>query len=80
MGVGEIADLALLGLGVLALGTEVVGVVQDVGGFVTGSMDAKSTADLDRAAEHLARAVATIGVDTVLAVLMRRGVRQRTIC
>ncbi|WP_218081684.1 hypothetical protein [Anthocerotibacter panamensis] len=46
--------------------------VQDVGGFVTGSLDAKSTADLDRAAEHLARAIATVGVDTVIAVLMHK--------
>ncbi|WP_218079557.1 ADP-ribosyltransferase [Anthocerotibacter panamensis] len=71
VGVGEVIDLVLLGLGVLALGTEVVGVVQDVGGFVTGSLDAKSTVDLDRAAEHLARAIATVGVDTVIALLTR---------
>ncbi|WP_218081808.1 hypothetical protein [Anthocerotibacter panamensis] len=62
----------LLGLGITALGTEVVGVVQDVGGFVTGSLDAKSTADLDRVAGHLARAIATVGVDTVLAVLTHK--------
>ncbi|WP_218081682.1 hypothetical protein [Anthocerotibacter panamensis] len=72
VGIGEIADVALLGLGALAVGGEVIGVVQDVGGFVSTALQAQEEQDLDRAAEHLARAIATVGVDAVLAVLMHK--------
>ncbi|WP_218082233.1 DUF6883 domain-containing protein [Anthocerotibacter panamensis] len=72
VGVGEIIDLVLLGLGALALGAEAFTVGQDIGGFVSTALQAQEEQDLDRAAEHLARAVATVGVDTVLALLTHK--------
>ncbi|WP_218080577.1 hypothetical protein [Anthocerotibacter panamensis] len=64
LGIGEVIDLVLLGVGIL--GTEVVTIAQDLVGFVNRALQAQTEADLEKAAEHLARAVAVVGVDVVL--------------
>ncbi|WP_218079642.1 hypothetical protein [Anthocerotibacter panamensis] len=76
VGIGEVIDLVLLGVGITALGTEVVTIAQDLVGFVNGVLQAQTEADLEKAAEHLARAVAVVGVDVVAAVLTHQALKQ----
>jgi hypothetical protein len=70
-GVGFIADIILLCLGVAVLGwtaVQLAGVLYD---FAVALTDAKSEEDLDAAAQLFARAVLLAGVGTVSAVLLR---------
>jgi hypothetical protein len=71
-GVGEIADVVLLILGWVAVG----GVALEAGGhiidFIRITMHAGSERDCDEAAKHLARAVTLLGVQLVLALLLRK--------
>src|SRR5262249_8987266 len=61
-GVGEVADVILVGVGAFTLGWQVGGVVRDLADFLVIATRAETEAELDLAAEHLARAVVTIGV------------------
>lgn len=74
-GVGEVADAILLVAGAAILGTSAVDVARDLIGFVQNALGALSEADLDRAAEHFARAVIKGGLTVVMALLLRRGAR-----
>src|SRR5690349_2038357 len=74
-GVGFIADIIVLCLGVVFLGWtafELAGVLYD---FATVLIDAKSEADLEKAAELFAKAILLAGVGAVSAVLLRGGVK-----
>jgi hypothetical protein len=74
-GVGFIADIIVLCLGVVFLGWtafELAGVLYD---FATVLIDAKTEADLERAAELFAKAILLAGVGAVSAVLLRGGVK-----
>jgi hypothetical protein len=72
VGIGELGDAAILEVGAIALGSEVINVAKDLSSFVQVATQAKNEADLDRAAEHLARAVSRVSVDAVAAVLTRK--------
>jgi hypothetical protein len=70
-GLGEIIDVVVLAVGVVSVGWAVFNGVDDLYEFATGVYRAQTTQDLDRAAEFLAKAVAVLGVQAVLAVLFR---------
>lgn len=71
VGVGEVADVVLLAAGWLAIGGAAFDGGRKLVSFATGMASAKSGADLDRAAHDLADAVATLGIDVVLGLLLR---------
>jgi hypothetical protein len=75
IGVGEAADLILLGVGAVTIGSQVVGAARDITNFVSIAGRARTESDLDRAATHLARAVVTIGITAFVALVMRLGSR-----
>lgn len=71
-GVGEIADIVLLVVGWAAVG----GVAWDAGDhlidFIKKTHNARSDAELDEAARHLAKAITLLGVQLVLALLLKK--------
>lgn len=71
VGIGEIVDIVLLVAGFAVLGLSVFSGAQELYLFATTSIDARSGADLDRAARHFALAVNILGVSVVSAVLLR---------
>lgn len=71
IGVGFVVDTALLGVGAVALGSEVIDVITHFYDFASGAMNAHTEADLGRAGDHLAEAVTTIGIDAAAAFLTR---------
>jgi len=75
VGVGEVVDVVIAGAGVAMLGWQAIQVAEDIGGFITTAADARSNEELDQAAVHLARAVATIGVTVFVALLTKAGSR-----
>jgi hypothetical protein len=72
VGVGELGDIAILEVGAIALGSEVINVAKDLSSFIQVATQAKNEADLDRAAEHLASAVSKVSVDAVAAALTHK--------
>jgi len=80
--VGWVVDIGMAGLGVFALGTEAIEVIREVKAFGTGIVTAKSESDLNMAGKHLGKAVAIVGIDVVVALLLKKAivkVRQPTI-
>jgi hypothetical protein len=73
-GVGEIVDLILLVLGFAVLGMSIITGASELAEFVRCTMNAQSSSDLDRAARHLARAVAILGISTISTLLMAKNV------
>ena len=71
-GVGEIADVVLLIIGVAALGAAAVEATDHLLEFGQGALYAKRSSDLDRAAVHFAKAVSLIGVEVVAAILFKK--------
>lgn len=71
-GVGEIADVGLLVVGVITLGSEAFTVAGELKDFIEGAAGAKTPEDLDRAADHLAQAIARVGVDALAAFLTHK--------
>ena len=71
-GIGEIMDLILAVVGVAMLGPEAIRAVQELVGFATGALGAQSDADIDRAGQHLATAIAIVGVDGAMALLAHK--------
>jgi hypothetical protein len=70
--VGQIVDAAILSLGVIAL-TAQAGVIADaLWAYANRASGARSDADLDAAATHLARAMATAGVTVVTIILTKK--------
>jgi hypothetical protein len=72
VGVGEVADAALLLIGLKVLGLQALEVGKDLADYATVAARARSDADLQQAAGHLARAVAVLGVTAVFALLMKK--------
>jgi len=72
LGIGEVVDLILAVGGVVMLGPEAIRAVQELASFATGALGAKSNADLDNAGDHLAEAVAIVGVDGAMVLLTHR--------
>ena len=74
-GVGEIVDIILLVVGFAVLGVAVFSGARELYLFATTAIDARTGADLDRAARHFAVAVNTLGISVVSAVLLRSSAR-----
>ena len=74
-GVGEIADIVLLGVGFLALGFSIFEGASEFFHFVGGAANAQSGTALDVAARHFAQAVTILGVSTVQALLLHGSMR-----
>ncbi len=75
VGIGEIVDIILLVAGFAVLGLSVFSGAQELYLFATTAIDARSGADLDRAARHFAQAVNILGISLVSAVLLRGSAR-----
>jgi hypothetical protein len=71
-GIGFIVDAILLGVGFTAVGLAVFSGIDELTEFGKGALAARTDADMDRAADHFAKAVAILGVQTLLALLLRR--------
>ena len=71
VGVGLIADVVLGIVGVATIGLAMFSGIDHLWDFATITYRARSSADLDRAAHHLAQAISILGVTAVLAVLFR---------
>lgn len=71
VGIGEIIDIVILAVGVVGIGLSVFQGVDELYEFAMGTYKAGTTRDLDVAAGHFAKAVNILGVQAVLAVLLR---------
>jgi hypothetical protein len=69
VGVGEAIDVLLFVTGMIFIGFEAIDAVKHVTLFVRLAVGATTEHELDEAAEHLARAIAIIGVDVAIALL-----------
>lgn len=72
--VGWVVDIAMAGLGLYALGTEAVVVVRELKAFGMGIIEAEKESDLYKAGEHLGKAVAVVGIDLVVALLLKKAI------
>jgi hypothetical protein len=70
-GVGAVIDVILVTSGVLCMGMVVFSGVDELYSFASRTYNARTTADLEAAADHLAKAIAIIGVTAALTVLFR---------
>jgi hypothetical protein len=70
-GVGFGVDVVLLGIGVVGLGAEGIRAGREFLAFWTIATTARSPEGLDRAAQHFARAVTIVGINTVIALFAR---------
>jgi len=72
VGVGEAADLVLLLAGVAALGVGAIQGGESLFYFARCAYFAKAPGDLDEAAGHLAQAIAVLGIEAVILILLRK--------
>jgi hypothetical protein len=70
-GVGEVVDVIILAVGVVSIGFAVFSGLDHLYDFAVGAYQAKTSQDIDRAADNLAKAIAILGIQAVLAVLFR---------
>lgn len=71
---GWVVDITMVGVGLIAIGAEAAEVAQELCLFANGIINASDEIQCRMAASHLARAVAIIGVDVVLAILLKKAV------
>ncbi len=71
LGVGEIVDVVLLGVGVLTLGFAVFEGAGAFSDFVTGAIKAGSDADFEQAGKNFAQAATLLGLSVIQALLLR---------
>ena len=71
-GVGEIVDVILLITGFALLGWSVFSGGEELYLFATTAVNARTDADLQKAARHFASAVSILGIAAISAVLLRR--------
>jgi len=69
--VGEIVDTIIAAVGVFSIGFAVFSGIDELFEFASGTYSAVSDADLNAAADHLAKAIAILGIQAVLAILFR---------
>lgn len=74
-GVGEVADLALLAIGLGFCGWGIFDGFHDLARFCTSAINARSEQDLDTAAGYFASAVTEIGINALLALLFKKPIR-----
>lgn len=72
--IGWVVDIGMAGLGIYALGSEAIAVISEVKAFGSGVVNAEKESDLFLAGKHLGKAVAIVGVDLVVAILLKRAV------
>lgn len=70
-GVGEIVDLITSVVGIFSIGMAVFSGIDEFYEAASGTYHARTPADLDRAANHLAKAIAILGIQAVLAILFK---------
>lgn len=69
---GWVVDIGMVGLGVVALGYEAIQVMRELRGFASGVISARSEIELMEAGRHLSKAIAMVGVDVVVAILLKK--------
>ena len=72
-GIGEVVDLILLVVGAFFVGMAVFTAAEDIVECVKTTVKAKTPADLDRAADYLAQAIAILGVVAFFALIAKIG-------
>ncbi|MFN8672285.1 MAG: polymorphic toxin type 50 domain-containing protein [Candidatus Sericytochromatia bacterium] len=77
-GVGEAADAVLLGVGLAFLGNDAIKVGKDFYNFASVAANAKTPADLEKAAKHLADGLSTALIDGAMVAAGARATRGRT--
>lgn len=70
-GIGEVVDILVAAFGVLAVGWAVFDGLDHLYDFAVGTYRARDSRALDVAADNLAKAIAILGVQAVLALLFR---------
>jgi hypothetical protein len=70
-GVGEIIDIVIVVLGVASIGLVIFTGLDELYEFASDTYSATNDDGLNAAAEHLARAIAILGIEAVLAVLFK---------
>ena len=70
-GYGEAIDAILLVVGVVTIGLSVFSGLDELYEFGSGTYFARTSEDLDAAAEHFAKAITILGVQAVLGVLLK---------
>jgi len=78
VGLGEIIDAIVGVAGVVSIGWAVFDGIDHLYEFAKATYFGRSPADFDAAADHLAKAIAILGMQAVLAVLFRGAKRPRT--
>jgi hypothetical protein len=75
-GVGEIVDVLLLIVGAFTIGWSITDVAEDLYNFADLTINAKGEADLDRAAQAFSHAVVLAGITVIMAILLRKSVKE----
>jgi hypothetical protein len=75
-GVGEIIDVVLLAVGAFTIGWSIKDVAEELFTFADRTINARSELDLENAAQAFSRAVTLAGITVVMALLLRRSVKQ----
>ena len=70
-GIGQAMDIGMLIAGGIFFGLDAFAIFKDLAGFA-GAINATSEEELDDAGEHLASAIAKIGVDAVMTLLTKK--------
>ena len=70
-GIGQAMDIGMLLAGGIFFGLDAFTIFKDIAGFA-GAVNATTEEELDQAGEHLASAVAKIGVDAVMTLLTKK--------
>jgi hypothetical protein len=73
--IGEIADLILVIVGFAAVGWSVITVAKELMTFINACANAKTEMELEDGAKHFASAVAMVGVQVMMAILLRKPAR-----
>jgi hypothetical protein len=75
IGIGMIVDVIFLAVGVFAIGLAVFDGIHHLERFATIALSANSEPELDTAGRHFAQAVSILGVQAILALLLRNAPR-----
>ncbi|MES1204660.1 MAG: hypothetical protein ABUS79_01865 [Pseudomonadota bacterium] len=77
-GLGEIIDAILLAGGAIAIGWAIFDGIDHLYDFASLTYKGRSSGDFERAADHLAKAITILGIQTILAVLFKGAKNPRT--
>jgi hypothetical protein len=75
-GVGEIVDVIFLLVGAFTIGWSIAEVGENIYTFADRTINATTDADLDKAAKAFSRAIVLAGITVVMALLLRRSVKE----